>query len=74
MMDHIRAKLAEIESYRASLPPVDRAELERLELIAQRESWIRAMAPCEHGVADFEQCSQCRNPTTKDDLTEQGEK
>ena len=40
-MDAIRAKLAEIESYRASLPPAERAELERLELAAQRESWIR---------------------------------
>ena len=29
---------------------------------AQRESWVRAMAPCEHGVADFEECARCREP------------
>lgn len=27
---------------------------------AQRESFIRAMAPCEHGELDFEQCGECR--------------
>lgn len=27
---------------------------------AQRESWARAMAPCEHGIADWEECEQCR--------------
>lgn len=27
---------------------------------AQRESFIRAMGPCEHGVRDFETCQQCR--------------
>lgn len=27
---------------------------------AQRQSFARAMAPCEHGVADFEDCAQCR--------------
>lgn len=27
---------------------------------AQRQSFARAMAPCEHGVPDFEQCPACR--------------
>lgn len=27
---------------------------------AQRESWVRAMAPCEHGEPDWETCLQCR--------------
>lgn len=28
---------------------------------AQRESFVRGMmARCEHGVLDFEQCSECR--------------
>lgn len=27
---------------------------------AQRESWIRAFAPCEHGVRDWETCPECR--------------
>jgi hypothetical protein len=26
---------------------------------AQRESFARAMAPCEHGVADWETCPDC---------------
>lgn len=30
---------------------------------AQRRSWVRGMTtPCEHGVLDFEQCGDCRNP------------
>lgn len=33
----------------------------------QRESWVRAMTtPCEHGVLDFEQCAECRTPTTQE--------
>jgi hypothetical protein len=52
--------LADIEAARAAMKPEDRAELERLELQAQRESWVRAMAPCEHGIADFEECAECR--------------
>lgn len=58
--DAIRQRLAEIEAQRAAMPPEERARLEAEELQAQRESWIRAMAPCEHGVADFEECQQCR--------------
>lgn len=27
---------------------------------AQRESFVRAMAPCEHGMSDWEDCTQCR--------------
>lgn len=27
---------------------------------AQRESFVRGMAPCEHGIADFEDCPDCR--------------
>lgn len=27
---------------------------------AQRESWVRAMAPCAHGNRDWETCPQCR--------------
>lgn len=27
---------------------------------AQRESWVRGMAPCEHGIADWETCPDCR--------------
>lgn len=62
MGDNIRQRLAEIEAYRASLPPKERVRIEREEMAAQRESWIRAMAPCGHGMADFEDCQACRHP------------
>jgi hypothetical protein len=26
----------------------------------QGKSWVRGMAPCEHGVSDWEQCPDCR--------------
>lgn len=28
---------------------------------AQRESWIRGMGSCEHGVHDWETCADCRS-------------
>jgi CHAD domain-containing protein len=57
--DWLQKRLAEIETYRASLPPEERARIEADELAAQRESWIRAMAPCEHGDPDWETCPHC---------------
>jgi hypothetical protein len=60
----IRKRLAEIEAKRAAMPPAERAELERRELEAQRESWVRAMGPCEHGVLDWEECLDCREGET----------
>lgn len=62
-MSDIVAKLAEIEAYRASLTPTERAVLEYAERKAQRESWQRAFAPCEHGDPDWETCPQCRGWT-----------
>lgn len=56
----IRARMAEIEAYRASLPPEERERIEREEMRTQRESWIRGMAPCEHGDPDWETCPKCR--------------
>lgn len=29
------------------------------EVDAQRRSFARGFAPCEHGVADFEDCAEC---------------
>lgn len=60
MSEEIRAMLDEIEAKRAAMSPEARAKLEADELAAQRESWVRAMEPCEHGNRDFEQCEQCR--------------
>ena len=58
--NRITALLAEIEAKRAAMSPAERAALEAEERAAQRESWVRAMAPCEHGEPDWETCSQCR--------------
>jgi hypothetical protein len=58
--DEIRQMLDKIKAQRAAMSPEAREKLEREEMQAQRESWIRAMAPCEHGVADFEDCEECR--------------
>lgn len=59
----IREMLDKIETQRAAMPLEERTRVEREELAAQRESWTRAMAPCEHGVADFEECADCRQET-----------
>ena len=60
MTPDIAAMLAAIETERAAMPPEARAELEARERAAQRESWVRAMAPCEHGDPDWETCPKCR--------------
>lgn len=39
-----------------ALSPAQQAE----HRAGQRESWIRAMAPCEHGDPDWETCPLCR--------------
>lgn len=41
-----------------AMTPEEYAEMIRL----QRKSFVRGMmARCEHGVLDFEQCSECRS-------------
>lgn len=40
----------------AAMSPVELAAMHQ----AQRESFVRAMQPCEHGIVDFEQCPDCR--------------
>jgi|GEM_PF-2639491 hypothetical protein len=34
---------------------------------AQRQSWLRSMAPCEHGVRDWETCPDCRESAATED-------
>lgn len=47
---------------KAQIKKMSEAEVDAM-LAAQRESWVRGMTtPCEHGVLDFEQCRDCRNP------------
>jgi len=40
-----------------------RGPMSEEEIQAQRESWVRGMAPCQHGVRDFEECPDCRGWT-----------
>lgn len=51
--------LARIKAERNAMPEAERVALEAREQQAQRESWIRGMAPCEHGDSDWETCEQC---------------
>lgn len=60
MDEEIKLRLAAIKASRAAMTPKARAKLEKEERQAQRESWVRGMAPCEHGVLDWETCAQCR--------------
>lgn len=51
-----------LNAYQAKLDamtPDQRAKFEQAQLEAQRESWIRAFEPCEHGDYDWETCPQC---------------
>jgi hypothetical protein len=53
---------------KAHMSPALREALDKLkgyqmkpeEIEAQRQSWIKAMAPCEHGDPDWETCPECR--------------
>lgn len=45
-----------------ALTPEQQAEHRR----QQRESWARSMAPCEHGVSDWEDCPECRAPAEQE--------
>lgn len=55
MSDLQAAVDAAMERYHAMTPEQQAAMWQ-----AQRESWVRAFQPCEHGVYDFEECPQCR--------------
>lgn len=44
-----------VRNWYATTTPEQQAEMWRL----QRESWVRAFAPCEHGELDWETCPGC---------------
>lgn len=50
------------EEAKARVAAMSPAELEAMHQ-AQRESWGRSCAPCEHGVTDWEYCQDCRSDT-----------
>jgi hypothetical protein len=57
--DKLRELVAKANArYDAMTPEEKRAHDE-----AQRASFVRAFAPCEHGRIDFETCPKCRNWT-----------
>ena len=56
---------AAMDRYNA-LTPDQQAEMWQ----AQRESWARGMAPCEHGDPDWETCPKCLSKLGGDDGTD----
>jgi hypothetical protein len=50
------ALIARSRSWWKNASPEEREAMHK----AQAESWARSMAPCEHGVRDWETCPQCR--------------
>jgi len=42
-------------AYNAMTPEQKREQAE-----VQRRSWVRGMAPCKHGIRDWETCPLCR--------------
>lgn len=55
MTPELEAALEGARHWWDNATPQQRAEM----IAAQRESFIRAMGPCEHGNYDWETCSQC---------------
>ena len=61
LKEPLRSLLIAAHERTLAMTPEQKAEMYE----AQRQSFIRAMAPCEHGDPDWETCAQCR--TTGDD-------
>lgn len=49
--------LEEAVAFVKAMSPEDYAAM----IEAQSQSYARSLAPCEHGMVDFEQCSECRS-------------
>lgn len=54
--DELRDLLREAHERTLAMTPDEK----RAMFEAQRQSFIRSMAPCEHGDPDWETCPQCR--------------
>lgn len=46
----------------STMAPAERAAMHE----AQRQSYLRSLAPCEHGIRDWEDCEHCRNRADKE--------
>lgn len=55
MSDDIEELLRKSVEALAAMSPAERMAM----FARQRESWVRSMAPCEHGVSDWEHCLIC---------------
>lgn len=65
MPRHTKSDIEKIfERAKAAVEAMSPAEYKAM-LDAQRESWARAMAPCEHGIRDWEDCPDCRREATQ---------
>lgn len=54
--DNLRRKVDEAMAVYNAMTPEQQEAMWK----AQRESWVRGMAPCEHGDPDWETCESCR--------------
>lgn len=62
-----------LRDLRDKLIAATRQQMTAAEIDAQRQSWQRGMtARCEHGIADFEQCQECRAAGHCQQPTEEG--
>lgn len=57
MTPELAAALERARQWDATATPEQRKAM----MDVQRESWARAMEPCEHGDPDWETCSECRS-------------
>lgn len=55
-MTELDETLARAREWERTATPEQKAAM----IEAQRQSWQRAFAPCEHGVVDWEECIACR--------------
>jgi hypothetical protein len=69
MSEELEELIAAYKAKLAGMSPDERRAFEREQIAAQRESWIRAFGPCEHGDYDWETCPQCLSKYAPKDQT-----
>lgn len=60
LLELLRSSKAKVDA----MTPDERAAM----IEAQRQSFARSMAPCEHGISDWEDCLDCRNAALASEL------
>lgn len=55
MSEELKALIERARAYVDAMSPAEYKDM----IDAQRESFIRAMGPCEHGDPDWETCPEC---------------